>query len=66
MESNSNQDIGVLEQMSVAELREEYLRVFGEATVSHNRVWLYGESPGGCRRWPKVICPNAPEGGSRS
>ncbi len=40
MESTSNQDLAALEQMSVAELRGQYLRVFGEPTASHNRVWL--------------------------
>ncbi len=40
MTVSRNPDLAALETMTVAELRERYVRLFGEATTSHNRLWL--------------------------
>src|SRR5262245_49817812 len=37
---NLPDQLAALARMPVAQLREEYARVFGEATSAHNRVWL--------------------------
>ncbi len=40
MTVDTNADLTALEKMTVAELRERYVRLFGEATTSRNRIWL--------------------------
>ena len=40
MTVSTNPDLAALETMTVAELRERYVRLFGETTTSHNRLWL--------------------------
>ncbi len=40
MNVSTNSDLTTLETMTVAELRQRYARLFGEATTSHNRLWL--------------------------
>ncbi len=40
MTVSTNPDLAALQKMTVAELRQRYVRLFGEATTSHNRLWL--------------------------
>src|SRR5262245_64406368 len=40
MPSHTHIDLAALEQRSVGELRNEYARLFGQATATHNRIWL--------------------------
>ncbi len=40
MESNRHVDLTALTRMRVTELRAQYACIFGEATASHNRLWL--------------------------
>src|SRR5262245_45772150 len=37
---NLREQLAALARMRVAQLRAEYARLFGEATPTHNRVWL--------------------------
>jgi hypothetical protein len=40
MQTNAGKEIAALARMSVADLRERYAEVFGEATTTGNRTWL--------------------------
>ena len=40
MEQTLNPDIAALPRLRVSELRTKFAAVFGEATPSHNKVWL--------------------------
>jgi hypothetical protein len=39
-QSKLQEDLAALAAMGIAQLRLEYVRVFGEASLAHNRLWL--------------------------
>jgi hypothetical protein len=54
MDLNLNREVAALQRLTVAELRQRYAEVFGEATAAQNRAWLIKRIAWLCERsWQK-------------
>ena len=60
MTMNIAKEVAALGRMTVKDLREKYVEVFGERTRSGTRTTWSNGSPGGCRPTPRATCPNGP------
>jgi len=64
MDKETYQQVQALSRMTVGELRERYIDVFGEETRSYHEDFA-SESPGGFRPWLKVVSRKGQNGEPR-
>lgn len=62
VEDTIEQQIAELSRMTVGELKQKYIEVFGEETRSNNRQFLFRRIGCASRLWPKEGFPNARAG----
>ena len=66
MEASTYQEIQELFRMTVGQLREKYLDVFGEETRARHKTFRKSASLGACRLEPRAISRSERGGGPRS
>ena len=59
MATAMQKQIDDLAKMTVGQLKQKYLEVFGEQSRSNHKQFLFRRSLGASRRWPKAASPNA-------
>ncbi len=60
MDSQLDEDISQLRQLTTAQLQLKYYELFGHTSHPTTKVTYSVASPGACRAGPKVACRSAP------
>ena len=66
MKMNMAKELAALGRMTVTQLREKHVEVFGEATRSGNKDWLRKRIAWRIQATPMATCPSGPGGGPRN